>query len=164
VVNKRPNQDAREEAIRLALGGIASGRDIHDLSGEIAPLHRRNNTFPGEVFLELAADALQLSGATREQSVEYEGIRERYLPEFEFRSKAEHHKSHYALGAVAMVRAGIEPDLLGEVSWWNTDDFWRYAFYALVICLRIAAERTGETVATVCESIAAGAGVALWVQ
>jgi hypothetical protein len=80
VVNKRPTQDDREEAIRLALGGIASGRDIHQVSGEIAPLHPRHNTFPGEVFLDLAADASELSGATRERSVEYEGIRERYLP------------------------------------------------------------------------------------
>jgi hypothetical protein len=30
----------------------------------LAPLHRKNNTFPGEVLLELAADAIEQAGAT----------------------------------------------------------------------------------------------------
>ena len=140
----------------MALDGIGTGRDIHEVLMELGPLHPKNNTFPGEVFLELAADALELSGVSRGHPIEYEGIRERYLPECEFRGKAEHHKSHYALGAVAMIRAGVDPDLLGEVSCWNTDDFWMYAFYALVVYLRIAVERTGEPIAALCDRISSG--------
>jgi hypothetical protein len=36
---------------------LASGAQI--VLSELAPLHPRNDTFPGEVFLQLAADALQ---------------------------------------------------------------------------------------------------------
>ena len=56
--------------------------------------------------------------------VDYEDIREIYLPEREFRGRTDHHKSHYALTVAAMVRGGVKPDLLGEVAWWRTDDFW----------------------------------------
>jgi hypothetical protein len=38
---------------------------IVDLVSELAPLHPRDNTFPGEVFLQLAADALDWCGARR---------------------------------------------------------------------------------------------------
>lgn len=97
--------------------GIAGSADPLDLTRQLEPLHPKNDTFPGEVLLELAADALDLSGASRDEPVEYEGIRERYLPEMQFRGKAQHHRSHYALRAVAMIRAGVVPDLLDEVNW-----------------------------------------------
>jgi len=48
----------------------------------------------------LAADALEEGGISREQPLEYEGIRDRYLPEQQFRGRAQHHRSHYALRAV----------------------------------------------------------------
>jgi hypothetical protein len=32
--------------------------------------------------------------------------------------------------AAAAVHGGTEPDLLDEVSWWQTDDFWQYALFA----------------------------------
>jgi hypothetical protein len=35
----------------------------------------------GEVLLDLAADAIGVSGATRQSPIEFEGIRARYLPE-----------------------------------------------------------------------------------
>jgi hypothetical protein len=42
----------------------------------------------------------------------------------------------------AAVHGGTEPDLLDEVAWWQDDDFWRYAMFAVVayIC---AAARAG---------------------
>lgn len=88
----------------------------------------------------MAAEAIQESGATTANPIEYEAIRERYLPEYTFSGKVQHHRSHYALSASAMIRAGVYPDLLGEVVWWRDDDLWWYAFWALVIYLRIAAE------------------------
>jgi len=62
------------------LTGIAGSADPLDLTRQLEPLHPKNDTFPGEVLLELAADALDLSGASRDEPVEYEGIRERYPP------------------------------------------------------------------------------------
>jgi hypothetical protein len=51
-----------------------------------------------------------------------EGLRDRYLPEYHFRGKSQQHKSHYALMAAAMIRAGVCPDLLDEACWWGIDD------------------------------------------
>jgi hypothetical protein len=38
--------------------------DIFEILSELAPQHPRNDTFPGEVFLHLAADALEWCGPT----------------------------------------------------------------------------------------------------
>jgi hypothetical protein len=156
---QRPPAEDRLEAIRIALTGVAGGVELGPLLGELEPLHPRNNTFPGEVLLGLAADALEEAGATRNRPLDYEGIRERYLPECDFRSRSDHRKSHYALGAAAMLRAGVQPDLLGEVIWWHSDDLWIFAVYALVIYTRAAADRRGEPVAETCQRIAARYGV-----
>src|SRR5882672_11755865 len=95
---KRPGDAERREAIEVALSGIAAGGDLGELVFELRELHPRNNTFPGEVLLELAADAIEESGASRGDPIDYEDIRERYLPEAKFRGRNEHHRSHYALG------------------------------------------------------------------
>lgn len=158
---KHPTEDDASEAIRLALGGIAAGRDVFDLADDLAPLHPKNDTFPGEVLLALAADALELAGATRENAITYEGIRERFLPECEFRGKHDHRASHYALAAAAMICVGIQPGLLDEVIWWPHNDLWRFALFALVIYVRVASERTGEEPATIARRIAAGRHVPL---
>jgi hypothetical protein len=67
--------------VRVALSGIAGGLELGEIAARLAPLHPKNNTFPGEVLLELAADAIEESGASREQPLEFEGIRSRHLPE-----------------------------------------------------------------------------------
>jgi hypothetical protein len=159
MARKRPGPQDRLDAIRIALHGVASSADPLDVAPALAALHPKNDTFPGEVLLGLAADALDEADASRSHPVPYEDIRERYLPEIELRGRPDHHKSHYALQAAAMIRAGVEPDLLGETAWWRTDDLWRWSFYALVIYLRVAAERSGRSLAVVCESIAARHGI-----
>ena len=159
MAKKRPGDEERIEAIKVALGGLPAGGDLGRLVVALRELHPRNNTFPGEVLLELAADAIEESGATRSDPIDYEDIRARYLPEAEFRGRNEHHKSHYALQAAAMIRAGVQPDLLGEIYWWNTDDLWEYALYAFVIYVRVAAERSGRSVAEVSARLAARHGV-----
>jgi hypothetical protein len=40
--------------------------------------------------------------------------------------------------------------LLDEVIWWRTDDLWFWALEALVVYVRAAAERTGESVPSIC--------------
>jgi hypothetical protein len=147
--------------MRIALGGIAAGDDLRAIGRGLEPLHPKNNTFPGEVLLELAADAIEESGASREQPIEFEKIRERYLPECTAHTKEQHHKSEYALRAAAMLRAGVDPGLLDEIVWWRTDDLWFWALDALVVYLRVAAERGGVPVGVVCERLAARHGVDL---
>ena len=151
---QRPTEDDHREAIRIALSGIASGIDLAELLDELEPLHPKRDTFPGEVLLELGADALEQGGVTRTQPVDFEDIRERYLPEREFRGKIEHHRSKYALQAVPMIAAGVTPDLSGETGWWQINDLWIWSVYALVIYVRIASERTGDPVGVIASRIA----------
>ena len=37
------------------------------------------------------------------------------------------YKLQFAVLVAAALRGGAEPDLLDEVAWWQTDDFWQYA-------------------------------------
>jgi hypothetical protein len=151
---KRPTAEDRANTIRVALSGIAEDLELGELAARLEPLHPRNNTFPGEVLLELAADAIEESGATRERPLEFEGIRKRHLPEDRANTKAQHHKSEYALRAAAMMRAGVDPGLLDEVMWWRTGDLWFWALEALVTYVRAAAERSAQTVPAICGRIA----------
>ena len=122
-------------ARRVLLDGLARDADIFALVSELAPLHPRDNTFPGEVFLRVAADALDWCGASRADPLPLEGLRERFLPETAFRGR-ENTKLQYAVLAAAALHGGTEPDLLDEVAWWQADDFWQYALFAAVACIR----------------------------
>jgi hypothetical protein len=158
---KRPTAEDRVQAIRVALSGIGSGADLADLRFELYPLHPKNNTFPGEVFLELAADAIEEAGASRQEPIEFEGIRERHLPECTAHTKVQHQHSKYALRAAAMIRAGVDPGLLDEIIWWQSDDLWVWALDALAVYVYAAADRTGLAVSAVCERLARRYGVDL---
>jgi hypothetical protein len=120
------------------LDGLARDADIFEVLSGLAPLHPRNDTFPGEVFLELAADVLEWCGARRGQPLPLEGLRERFLPEAAFRGR-QNAKLQYAVLAAAGIHGGTEPDLVDEVALWQTDDFWQYAMYAAVAYIRAAA-------------------------
>jgi hypothetical protein len=54
-----------------------------------------------------------------------------YLPEWTFKGR-ENRKIQFAILTSAAFRGGLEPDLLGEVVWWHTDDYWQYALLAAV--------------------------------
>ncbi len=139
-------------ARRALLDGLARDADIFEVLSGLAPLHPRNDTFPGEVFLDLAADALEWCGASRAEPLPLEGLRERFLPEAAFRGR-QNAKLRYAVLAAAAVHAGTEPDLLDEVASWQTDDFWQYAVYAAVVCIRAAASRAGVPVHQACQDL-----------
>ena len=53
-----------------------------------------------------------------------------------------------------MIHGGVYPDLLNDAAWWEADDLWSYAYFALLIYVRIAAERSGQSVEEVARSIA----------
>jgi hypothetical protein len=143
---------ARARAV--ALTKLASGVDLVDLVDEVSPLHPKHDTFPGEVFLSLAADAIDEGRFSREQPLDYEGLRERLLPEVKLRGRNDQHKSFYTLVTPPALRGGVAPDLLGEVQWWQADDYWEFALYALIVYVRAAAERLDSSVADVCRSLA----------
>ena len=107
-------------ARRVLLDGLARDADVLELMSELAPLHPRDDTFPGEVFLRAAADTLDWCGASRADPLPLEGLRERFLPERAFRGR-ESSKFQYAVLAAAALQGGTEPDLLEEVGWWQAN-------------------------------------------
>ncbi len=150
---KPPTAQDAETARGILLDGLARDTGIFELVSELAPLHPRNNTFPGEVFLRLAADALDWAGASRTDPVGLEGIREGFLPECKLRGQ-DKRRLQFAILSAAALHGGAEPDLLEEVAWWQTDDFWRYALYAAVAYIRIVADRAGVPMSQVCRDLA----------
>jgi hypothetical protein len=84
---KGPTPQDAAAARRILLDGLARDSDLSELEGELAPLHPRNNTFPGDVFLQVAADVLEWCGASRTDPLPLEGMRERFLPECSFRGQ-----------------------------------------------------------------------------
>jgi hypothetical protein len=97
------------------------------------------------VFLHVAADALNWCRASRADPLPVEGLRERFLPDCTFRGRQ--NKNHQdTLLAASALHGGTEPDLLDEVAWWQTDDFWQYGLFAAVAYIRAAASRAGVPV------------------
>ena len=154
---KRPTPEDTETARQTLLDGLARDVDVFELVSELTPLHPRDNTFPGEVFLRLAADALDWCRATRADPLPLEGLRERFLPERAFRGR-QNSKFQYAVLAAAAIQGGAEPDLLEEVGWWQADDFWQYALFAAVTYIRAAASRAGVPVRQACQDLAQRSG------
>ena len=152
---KRPTPEDAVTARRMLLDGLARDADIFQLASELSPLHPRDDTFPGEVFLHVAADALQWCGASGAAPLPLEGLRERFLSESAFRGR-QNTKLRYAVLAAAALHGGTEPDLLDEVAWWQTDDFWQYALFAAVAYIRAAASRVGVPVSQACQDLADG--------
>jgi hypothetical protein len=149
---KRQTPEEAVTARRALLDELARDADLFEVLSRLAPLHPRNDTFPGEVFLHLAADALEWCGASRAEPLPLEGLRERFLPEATFRGR-QNAKLQYAVLAAAAVHGGTEPDLLDEVASWQTDDFWQYAMYAAVACIRAAASQAGVSVREACQDL-----------
>ena len=154
---KRPTPEDTVTARQTVLDGLARDADLFELLSELAPLHPRDNIFPGEVFLHIAADALDWCGASRADPLPMEGLRERFLPERTFRGR-QNTKLQYAVLAAAALHGGTEPDLLDEVVWWQTDDFWQYALFAAVAYIRAAASRAGVPVRQACQDLTQSPG------
>lgn len=145
--------ERRREVMSLALSGIAAGRELGDLARDLEALHPKNNTFPGEVLLELAADAIAESGATRAVPLATERLRKRLLPEDRAHTEAQHYKADFAVRAAAMIHGGVDPALLDEAAWWREDDLWFWSLEALLVYVRAASERTGVGIAEICGRI-----------
>ena len=145
----------------IVLAGLGSGEVPEAIIAKLEALHIPRNTFPAQDLLELAADAIDVSGATPEDPVDLERIRERFLSDFPFSGKTQHYKSKYAISAAAMIHGGVYPDLVDDAAWWEADDLWRYSFFALLLFVRVAAERTGRSVEDVARTVADRRGLFL---
>ena len=156
---KRPTEQDRAEALRRLLVGLADGADAVDIAASIADLHPKNNTFPGEVFMELSADVLELTTVERTSPLRYENLCSRFLPEVELKGK-ENRRIQYAILTSASLRGGLEPDLLDEVIWWP-DDYWRYALYATVALIRACADRQEVLIVDLVHQLADHEGIQL---
>ena len=119
-----PTDEEARQAVEVLLGAVEAGGDIFEALDTVRPLHPKDNTFPGEVFVRLAADALDEGSVSRDRPIPEEGLVEQYLPECKFRGR-DNHKIRYAILAVAAVHGGVQLDLLEEVAYWATDDFWK---------------------------------------
>jgi hypothetical protein len=131
------------------LTALESGADVLDALDAIGPLHPKDNTFPGEIFIRLGADALLEGRVEQGNPIAQEGIVSRYLPECDFRGR-HNQKFRFALLAAAATRAGVEVDLLDEVAYWGSDDFWRYAGFAAIAWIRAVADQRSIPLVELC--------------
>ena len=162
-VAKRERIDPRHlhrRAQVAVLSGLARGDDVSDLTAAASPSHVPGWFTPDVALLELAVTALDLACPPGVEPLEYEGLRERYLPEVTFRGRVEHRNSQYALYAAACMHGGLQPDLLSDAGWWQTP-LWQYAVYAVVIYSRAAAERLAVSVEDIARRTAARHGLDL---
>ncbi|MGY1708369.1 hypothetical protein ACI8AC_02550 [Geodermatophilus sp. SYSU D00758] len=153
---ERIDREALHRGAQVAvLSGLVRGDDVDDLVVAVAPSHVPGRFSPDVALLELAVTALDLACPAGAEPLQYEGLRERLLPEVPFRGRVEHRNSQYALYAAACMRGGLQPDLLSDAGWWQAP-LWQYALFAVVIYSRAAAERLAVPVEEIARRIAAG--------
>jgi hypothetical protein len=61
----RPTDEDYADAVRGVLLGLVTGEDLDSITGRLGQLHLPKNTFPADVLLELAAEAIAESGVDR---------------------------------------------------------------------------------------------------
>jgi hypothetical protein len=104
------DRDVLHRRARVAvLSGLARGDDVYDLVAAAAPSHVPGWFTPDVALLELAATALDVASPPGAEPLEYEGLRERYLPEVTFRGRVEHRNSQYAVCAPPACAAACSP-------------------------------------------------------
>jgi len=154
----RVAEEDRIKAKQLLLGWLAEDNvNIEKATVAAFDLHVQGNTFPGDEFMRLAADALEVAGIGRADPIAYETLLADHLPEIDFRGK-EYRKIRFAVMSSAGLRGGLDPDLLDEVAYWN-DDFWRYALFAAIALIRASGAKTGTSVAGLARRVAASQGI-----
>jgi hypothetical protein len=57
--------------------------------------------------------------------------------------------------AGAATHGGVEVDLLDELAYWGTDDFWSYAGLAAVAWARAVSDQRGLPLAELCQQLQA---------
>jgi hypothetical protein len=159
VASRRTVTNELRARVREELITALAAANEPDAVLEVASNHcASSDVFPGDLLIDLAADALEVAGVTRTSPIEAAELRERMLPEHQFSGNTEHQKSWAALRAVGMTYAGVRPDLGYDVGWWKVNDFWYFAALSFVIYVRAAADHGQVPVAEICGRIAAKPG------
>jgi hypothetical protein len=148
------SEQDRSTVATVVLGGLARAEPLEDMHRALAPFAGHAFPFPGDVLTEIAAKALEVAGATPATPVSLTGATERLLPEWTISGNTAHQKFRTALQAAIALHAGIIVDYDEIAGWWQRQDYPRYAFVVTVLLIRVAAEQTGRTVASVCEELA----------
>lgn len=127
------------EVARIALAAIVSGDRLvgaeelwERFGGFVFP-------FPGDVLIELAADALDFSGATRSDPVSLTEATEGYLRDRSLGGNTVRQKTRAAIELAVGVHGGIAADYDAVAGWWRVNDFAFHAFGACVVMVRVAA-------------------------
>ena len=147
----------RADVVRRVLAGIARGDDVNVITASVVDLHVRCDTFPGEVLMELGADALEYVGAARADPFDYGDLVSVHLPEVDLRGKSRS-RFRYAVLTTFAVRGGLDPDLLDEVTYW-IEQYWQFALFAAVSIIRACAVRSKVPPEAFAEGLAAGLGI-----
>jgi hypothetical protein len=120
---KRPPLDldaVARDAHQSTLAALARAEHADEVVAAARPIEPRADFAAGVAILELAVTALDLAVPTGSSPLEYYGLRERYLPEIEFRGRVEHRNSQWAIYAAACLRGGLEPDIGRDTGWWQS--------------------------------------------
>lgn len=144
---------ARDSEIRsVVLVALIAGQPIDDIADAVRPYHGSASTYPAAVLLNLAADAYLACGSSRDDLLALDGLAERMLPEDPARGNVGHSKRRHCVQGAVLLAGGAEPE---DTGWWSVDDLWRHALDAVVVFVRVAAERRGTSIEDVCRSLSA---------
>ncbi|MHB8681494.1 MAG: hypothetical protein ACYDA2_05290 [Acidimicrobiales bacterium] len=142
------------EAREAVVAGLVRGDDVGELEYSLGGLAVRGDLDLADMLIGLAAKAIALGGFGTGEPLAYDGFRQRFLPELDFRGKVDHRGSQYAIYAAAILAGGMVPDLVADTGWWRTE-LWPYALFGLVAYVRAAAERRGVDEIAIARKLAA---------
>ena len=102
-----PTEDEAPQAVDRLLADLDAGEDVFDALDELRQRHPEHSTFPGEVFMRLAAHALAEGEVSGLDPISDERLVREYLPECTFRGR-DNRKIRYALLVCAATSGGVE--------------------------------------------------------
>ena len=141
-------------ARQAVLDGLLREDDVAELRRALGDLAVRGDLVLADALIRLAAETIGIGGFSPAEPLAYEGLRERFLPEIEFRGKVDQRNSQYVIYAAAIFHGGVVPDLFSDTSWWRSE-LWPYALNGLIALVRAAAEHRAVEVKAIAQELAA---------
>ena len=138
------------DPVAVMLDGLVADVHLDELHDRVGKSFGYGSEISARGLLDLAALAFLACGASEADTLEFDELESRYLPESPVRGNAAHQKRRYALTAAILISSGVEPE---DTSWWRADHLWSYAFDAVVVFVRAASERRQLPIATICTAL-----------